>query len=61
MRWVALITDDILEEFAVVAEIDDVVDKFKNRYGDHRVDRTTGSLPARDDDHARELLAKLSA
>ena len=55
-----LITDDILEEFAVVAEIDDVVDKFKNRFGD-LVDRTMGSLPARDDDHAKELLTKLSA
>ena len=56
----SLITDEILEEFAVVAEIDDVVDKFKNRYGD-LVDRTMGSLPARDDDHAKELLTKLSA
>ncbi len=55
-----LITDDILEEFAVVAEIDDVVDKFRNRYGG-LVDRTMGSLPAKDDDHAKELLAKLSA
>ena len=55
-----LITDDILEEFAVVAEIDDVVDKFKNRFG-NLVDRTMGSLPARDDDHAKELLTKLSA
>lgn len=55
-----LITDDILGEFAVVAEIDQVVDAFKNRYGSI-VDRTLCSLPARDDDHARELLAKLSA
>lgn len=55
-----LITDDILEEFATVAEIDDVVDKFKNRYGG-LVDRTMCSFPARDDDHAKELLAKLSA
>ena len=55
-----LITDDILEEFAVVAEIDNVVDKFRNRY-DGLVDRTMGSLPARDDDHAKELLDKLSA
>ena len=55
-----LITDDILEEFAVVAEIDDVVEKFRNRY-DGLVDRTMCSLPARDDDHAKELLEKLSA
>ncbi len=55
-----LMTEDIREELAVGAEIDDVVDKFKNRYGD-LVDRTMGSLPARDDDHAKELLTKLSA
>jgi len=40
-----------------VGEVDDIVDKFKARWGG-LVDRTTGSLPARDDDHARELLAK---
>lgn len=55
-----LITDEILEEFAVVAEINDVVEKFRNRY-DGLVDRTMCSLPARDDDHAKELLEKLSA
>ncbi len=55
-----LITDEILEAFAVVAEIDDVVEKFRNRY-DGLVDRTMCSLPARDDDHAKELLEKLSA
>ncbi len=55
-----LITDDILEEFAVVAPIDEVVEKFVHRYGG-LVDRTMGSLPARDEDHAKELLAKLSA
>jgi len=37
-----------------------VVDKFRARY-DGLVDRTMGSLPARDDDHAKELLQKLSA
>ena len=55
-----LITDDILEEFAVVAELDDVVDKFRARW-DGLIDRTNGSIPARDDDHARELVAGLSA
>jgi probable F420-dependent oxidoreductase len=59
-QMATLITDDILEEFAVVAEMDQVVDKFKDRF-DGLVDRTMGSLPARDDDHARELLAKFSA
>ena len=52
-----LITDEILDQFAIVGEVDDIVDKFKARWGG-LVDRTTGSLPARDDDHARELLAK---
>ena len=55
-----LITDDILNEFAIVGELDDVVDKFKARWGS-LVDRTTGSLPARDDDHARELLQAMSS
>ena len=55
-----LITEEILNEFAIVGEIDDIVDKFKARWGG-LVDRTTGSLPSRDDDHARELLAAMSA
>ena len=55
-----LITDEILNEFAIVAEIDDVVSKFRDRWGS-LVDRTTGSLPARDDDHARELLRALAS
>ena len=55
-----LISDEILDEFAIVAEIDDVVDKFKERWGS-LVDRTTGSLPARDDDHARELLQAMAS
>ena len=55
-----LITDDILDQFAIVAEIDDVPDKFKARWGG-LVDRTTGSFPARDDDHAKELLTKLAS
>jgi len=56
----SLITDEILNEFAIVGQLDDVVDKFKARWG-ALVDRTTGSLPARDDDHARELLRAMSA
>ena len=55
-----LITDDILNEFAVVGEIDEIVPRFKDRWGS-LVDRTTGSFPARDDDHAKELLTALSA
>ena len=56
----SLITDEILNEFAIVGELDQVVDKFKNRYSG-LVDRTMGSLPARDDEHAKELLRNLSA
>lgn len=56
-----LITDDILEQFAIVAEnVDDAPDKFRARWSG-LVDRTTGRLPARDDDHARELLGKLAS
>ena len=56
----SLITDEILDEFAIVRELDQVVDKFKSRYSS-LVDRTMGSLPARDDEHAKELLRNLSA
>ena len=56
----SLITDEILDEFAIVGELDQVVDKFKNRYSS-LVDRTMGSLPARDDEHAKELLRNLIA
>ena len=55
-----LITDEILDEFAIVGELDQVVGKFKSRYSG-LVDRTMGSLPARDDEHAKELLRNLSA
>ena len=55
-----LITDEILNEFAVVGELDQVVGKFKSRYSG-LVDRTMGSLPVRDDEHAKELLRNLSA
>ncbi len=56
-----LITDDILSAFAVVTEdVDAVVDSFKTRYGD-MVDRTMMSLPAKDADHGKELLARLRA
>jgi probable F420-dependent oxidoreductase len=55
-----LITDEVLDKFAVVGEPDAAVDKFLSRFGDV-VDRTTGSFPSRDSDHARAILAKLSA
>ena len=56
----ALITDEILAEFAVVAEIDDVAEKLLDRW-DGLVDRLNGTLPARDDEHAKELLQSLTA
>lgn len=55
-----LITDEVLDKFAVVGEPDAAVEKFLSRFGDV-VDRTTGSFPSRDSDHARAILAKLSA
>lgn len=55
-----LITDDILDAFAIVAEPDDVVPAFLARYGDF-VDRTVMSVPARDADHGRELISQLRA
>jgi len=55
-----LITDEVLDKFSVVGEPDAAVDKFLSRFGDV-VDRTTGSFPSRDSDHARAILAKLSA
>jgi len=54
----ALITDDILDAFAVVGEADEAVEKFMSRYGD-LVDRTASSFVARDRDHAITLMDKL--
>ena len=55
-----LITDDILNEFAVVGEPDEALAKFKARFGDI-ADRTTVNFAARDEDHRQELMAKLKA
>ena len=55
-----LITDDVLDTFAVVGETDDAVTKFKQRFGDI-ADRTTAGFAARDDDHRRDILAQLRA
>ncbi|MBJ38631.1 MAG: LLM class F420-dependent oxidoreductase [Gammaproteobacteria bacterium] len=56
-----LITDEILDAFAVVSEdVDAVVDIFRSRYGD-LADRTTLSLPVADAEHGKELLARLRA
>ncbi len=55
-----LITDDILDKFAVVGETDAAVDTFKSRFGDI-VDRTTAGFATRDPDHRSEILGKLRA
>lgn len=55
-----LITDEILDAFAVVGEPEEIPGKFKARYGD-LVDRTTASIPASDDDQAKALLKQLTA
>jgi probable F420-dependent oxidoreductase len=55
-----LISDEILAEFAVVAEPDQVIGEFKKRFGG-LVDRTTAGVPARDPEHRAELLAELRA
>ena len=52
--------DDILNEFAVVAEPGNVIEDFKNRYG-ALVDRTTVTVPAESEDHQKEILAQLRA
>ena len=55
-----LITDDILESFAVVAEPDQVADHIISRYGDI-VDRTSaayGGIPA---EQQAEIISKLTA
>lgn len=55
-----LISDDVLDTFAVVGETDDAVARFKQRFGDI-IDRTTAGFTARDDDHRRDILARLRA
>jgi hypothetical protein len=49
----------MLNEFAIVGEADEVITGFKQRFG-KLVDRTTMSLPARDEDHTRDLIRRLT-
>lgn len=56
----SLITDDILREFAVVGELDQVADQLLSRYGE-LVDRTTFSFTVTDEDQGREILNRLKA
>ena len=55
-----LITDDILNEFAVVGEPNEAVEKFKDKFAD-MIDRTTANFAANDEDHHQALMAKLRA
>lgn len=55
-----LITDDILARFAIVAEPDQVISKFKERFSS-LADRTTLSIPASDDDHLSSLITEMKA
>ena len=54
------ITDDMLGEFAIVAELDKVAAEFKARFGG-MVDRVTWTPPTEDDSEAKHLLAQLAA
>ncbi|NQV66615.1 MAG: TIGR03617 family F420-dependent LLM class oxidoreductase, partial [SAR86 cluster bacterium] len=56
----ALITDEILDQFALVGETDVAVNLFKQRFGDV-VDRTTANFAARDANHQQEIMQKLKA
>ena len=55
-----LITDDVLDKFAVVGEADTAVDSFRSRFGD-LVDRTTAKLAANSDEERQQLMARLRA
>ncbi len=53
-----MITDEILNEFAVVGETDEAVDKFKARF-DGLVDRTASNFAVRDAEHKQTVMQKL--
>ncbi len=53
-----MITDEILDEFAVVGETDAAVEKFKNRF-DGLVDRTASNFAVRDAEHKQTVMQKL--
>ncbi len=55
-----LITDDVLDKFAVVGEADTAVDSFRSRFGD-LVDRTTANFAANSDEERQQLMARLRA
>ena len=53
-----MITDEILDEFAVVGETDEAVEKFKQRF-DGLVDRTASNFAVRDAEHKQAVMQKL--
>ncbi|MBV1879836.1 MAG: LLM class F420-dependent oxidoreductase [Pseudomonadales bacterium] len=55
-----LITDEILNEFAVIGEPEEVAVAFKQRYGDF-TDRTTSNFIAKDDEQLARIMATLRA
>lgn len=55
-----LITDEMLDAFAVVGEPDSIVPEIKRRYGDF-IDRTSGAFGFVDKDRRREMIAELRA
>lgn len=62
-RWEemgTLITDDILAEFAVVGEPNEIAPQMLKRYGDF-ADRTSASFPISDDQQRQEIIASLRA
>lgn len=55
-----LITDEMLNTFAVVGKPDEIVPEIKRRYGDF-MDRTSGAFGFVDKDRRREMIAELRA
>ena len=53
-----LVTDEMLDTFGIVGEPDQLVGQVKQRFGDI-VDRTSGHLPASDQDKLKEMIAQL--
>ena len=62
-RWQemgTLVTDDILNEFAVVGEPGEIAPEILSRYGAY-TDRTSASFPVSDDAQRRDIIAALRA
>ena len=55
-----LISDEIIDQFALVGETDTAVARFKQRFGDV-VERTTANFAAMDAEHQHEIMRQLKA